>query len=188
MLELIEDEARHHERAVDEPGLDDLGDPAVDDRGRIDDDARHPGTRLGTSVVGPPKEPDGLRGHDQVPSFGDGESEHAETEEQRDTERERVTPRRREVRERDAEQQPHEQTERQADDSRDELGRRQVFDARDQPRRRDERQIRQDREADDDPGDDPRRQQESGVAGVLEQPFAGRREHQPHEPAERSAQ
>ena len=40
VLELVEDEARHDQRAVDEPGLDDLGDPAVDDRAGVDDDPR----------------------------------------------------------------------------------------------------------------------------------------------------
>ncbi len=38
VLELVEHEARDHEGPVDEPGLDDLGDPAVDDRARIDHD------------------------------------------------------------------------------------------------------------------------------------------------------
>ena len=47
VLELIEDEPRDHERAVDEPGLDDLGDPSIDDRARVDDDARVAGLRPG---------------------------------------------------------------------------------------------------------------------------------------------
>ena len=40
VLELVEHEPRDHERPVDEPGLDDLGDPAVDDRAGVDDDVR----------------------------------------------------------------------------------------------------------------------------------------------------
>src|SRR5207342_194677 len=40
VLELVEDELRDNERAVDEARIDDLGDPAVDDRARVDDDVR----------------------------------------------------------------------------------------------------------------------------------------------------
>ena len=40
MLELLEHEPRHDQRAVDEPGLDDLGDPAVDEHAGVDDDPR----------------------------------------------------------------------------------------------------------------------------------------------------
>ena len=45
VLELVEDEARDDERAVDEARFDDLGDPAVDDRARVDDDVRIAGRR-----------------------------------------------------------------------------------------------------------------------------------------------
>ena len=38
VLQLVEHEARDDQGPVDEPGLDDLGDPAVDDRARIDHD------------------------------------------------------------------------------------------------------------------------------------------------------
>ena len=45
VLELVEDEARDHERAVDEPRGDDVRDPPVDHRRRVDDDARLPAAR-----------------------------------------------------------------------------------------------------------------------------------------------
>ena len=47
VLQLVEHEPRDDERAVDEAGLDDLGDPAVDDRARVDDDARFAARALG---------------------------------------------------------------------------------------------------------------------------------------------
>ena len=40
VLELVEHEARDDERAADEAALHDLGDAAVDDRARVDDDTR----------------------------------------------------------------------------------------------------------------------------------------------------
>ena len=51
-----------------------------------------------------------------------------------------------------------------------------------------ERQVRQDREADHDPGDDPRGQQEAGVAGVPEQAATRVGEDEPDEAAERGTQ
>ena len=67
------------------PGLDDLGDAAVDDRARVDDDVRvadaaSPPRR----PVGRPDEPDRLRGDEQVLALGHGQPEHPEAEEQRD--------------------------------------------------------------------------------------------------------
>ena len=49
VLQLLEHEARHDQRAVDEPGLHDLGDPAVDEHARVDDDVR---VALGLLVLG----------------------------------------------------------------------------------------------------------------------------------------
>ena len=43
---------------------------------------------------------------------------------------------------------------------------------RDEPRGRHDREVRQDREADDDPGDDPRREEAPGVVGSGEQAAA----------------
>src|SRR6478735_3933833 len=45
VLQLLEDELGDDEGAVDEPGLDDVLDPAVDDRARVDDDVRVAGDR-----------------------------------------------------------------------------------------------------------------------------------------------
>ncbi len=88
VLELFEDELRHDERPVDEPGLDDLGDPAVDDRARVDDDVGVAGCGRGLRRrPRPADEADRLGGEQQVLALGDGQPEHPETEEQRHAER-----------------------------------------------------------------------------------------------------
>ena len=91
------------------PGLDDLGDPAVDDRARVDDDVRLAleGRPLPVGR-GPPEEADRLgRGHEVGP-LGDGQADHAEAEEQRYAERQPLAEGPADVRERQAQQEAHE--------------------------------------------------------------------------------
>ena len=67
-------------------------------------------------------------------------------------------------------------------------GRRELLDATDQPRGRDDRQVRQDGEADDDPGDRPGGEDERRrPANLLEEPGPGRRQAEPDEAAEGGA-
>ena len=73
------------------------------------------------------------------------------------------------MRERQTEQQAHQQTEQQTDDGGHELGGRQLLDLAHEPDRGDDRQVRQDREADDDPGHDPGRQEGAAVGHIAEQ-------------------
>ena len=87
VLQLIEHEARHDQRAIDEARFDDLGDPPVDDRRGVDDDARLTGSVLRPKILRPPEEADRVGGHDQVTALCDGQPEHPESEEQRDAER-----------------------------------------------------------------------------------------------------
>ena len=89
--------------------------------------------------------------------------------------------------ERQAEQQPHQQAEEQADDGRDELGGRELLDLADQPDGRDDGEVREDREADDDPGDDPGDQEPAAAVRLLEQP-GRRRQAEPDETAQRGAE
>ena len=94
-----------------------------------------------------------LGGGDQVVPLGDGQPHHAEAQEQRDAERQPGPERARELRQRQAEQQAQQQPDEQAEDRGDELGGRELLDLLDQPAGRDDGQVRQDREADDQPGD-----------------------------------
>ena len=71
------------QRAEDEPRLDDLGDPPVDDGAGVDDDVRLAGDAAGAFGRRAPDEPDGLGRDQQVPALGDGQAEHPETQEQR---------------------------------------------------------------------------------------------------------
>ena len=67
VLELVEHEPRDDERPEDEPGLDDLGDPAVDDGARVDDDARFAGgARCAPSAGGRRMSPTASRRDQQV--------------------------------------------------------------------------------------------------------------------------
>ena len=65
---------------------------------------------------------------------------------------------------------PEEQADEQPEDRRHELRGRQLLDAADEPHRGDDGQVREHGEADDRPGDRPRREDEPGVLGAGEQP------------------
>ena len=71
---------------------------------------------------------------------------------------------------RQAEQEAHQQAEQEPDDGGHELGGRELLDRADQPGRRDDREVRQDREADHDPGDDPGGEEGAGVVGSRKRP------------------
>ena len=156
MLKLLEDELRDDESPVDEPGFDDVLDPSVDDRARVDDDVRIARRRDRFPVVpGPSDEPDGLGGDDQILALRDGQAEHAEPKEERHADWQPRPERRRKECQRQAEQQSHQQAEEEPDNRSHELRRRELLDLADQPDGRHDGQVRQNREADDDPGDDP---------------------------------
>ena len=70
----------------------------------------------------------------------------------------------------------------------DELGGRQLLDPAHQPRGRDDRQVRQHREADDDPGDQPGRDQRAGVGTLAEDAGAARDEREADEQPQRGAE
>ena len=95
------------------PGLDDLGDPAVDDRAGVDDDVRLAGGRARRLGARPADEADGLGGDQQVLALGDRQADHPEPEEDRDAPSGSHDPERlREVGERQAEQEAHQQADR----------------------------------------------------------------------------
>ena len=74
------------------PDLDDLGDPTIDDRAGVDDDVRIADRRLVAGVgTRRSEEADGLGGHEEVLSLGDGQSDHAQAEEDRDAQRQELT-------------------------------------------------------------------------------------------------
>ncbi len=77
------------------------------------------------------------------------------------------------LRQRQAEQQAHQEAQEQPDDGGHELGGGERLDLLDQPRGRDHGEIRKHGEAEHDPGDDPGRQERAGKLGVLEQPVTG---------------
>ena len=154
------------------PGLDDLGDPAVDDRARVDDDVRvaRPAAGGRRSASGRRTRPIASAAMQQVLALGDGQAEHPEPEEERDPER-----------------QPGARAARSKFDSGN-PSRRPISRPMSSPmtaatnsavessstwrmsqQRGHDRQVRQDREADDDPGDDPGRQEGAGVRHVGEQ-------------------
>ena len=88
VLELVEDEPRHHERAVDEPRFDDLGDPAVDDRATCRRRCVAPRCARGRrGRVDVADDADRLRRSDQVLALGHGETQHPEAQQQRDAQR-----------------------------------------------------------------------------------------------------
>ena len=71
VLELVEDEARHDQGAVDEAGLGDLGDPAVDDRAGVDDDVGVARPARLVVRLGPAEEAERLGRGGQVLPLGD---------------------------------------------------------------------------------------------------------------------
>ena len=170
VLELLEDEARDDERPVDEARFDDLGDPPVDDRARVDHDVGiAPAGRCRGFGILPPDDADRLGRQQQVGALGDRQPEHPEAEQERDAERQPGAERRIEVRQRQPEQEPHQQPDQEAQDGRHELGGGEILDAADDPDGGHDRQVRQDREPDDDPGHDPGCQEGAGVGHVAEQ-------------------
>ena len=132
VLELVEHEPRDDQRAVDEAGLDDLGDPAVDDGARVHDDLRIAlAGAARRSAVRRPEEPDRLGGDEQVLALGDGQAEHPEAEEDRDAQRQQRTPAgRAEPDSGKPSRRPISRPDEQADDRGDELGRREGLDPR----------------------------------------------------------
>ena len=185
VLQLLEDEARDDERAVDEARLDDLGDPAVDDRARVNDDARVARSPVvGSLGALPMEEPDGLGGDEEIAALGDGEAEHPEAEEERDAERQPRAERIGELGQRQAEEQAHEQADQQPHDGGHELRGRKLFHLAKQPAGGDDGEVREDREAHDDPRDDPRGDERAGVRGMREQPVVPACESEAHETTE----
>ena len=125
----------------------------------------------------------------QVLALGDRQAEHPETEEQRDAQRQPGPDGGAERRQRQAEQEPHEQAEQQPDDGRDELGGRRAPGRARSARRRHDRQVRQDREADDDPGDDQPRAGSRRTRRPANRPLGPPpRATEPDEAAERDAE
>ena len=92
------------------------------------------------------------------------------------------------LREGQAQQQPQQEADEQAEHGRHELGGRQVLDASDQPARRHHRQVREQREADDRPGDRPCGEDEPGIAQLGEQAGAGCGDTEPDQGAKRRAE
>ena len=135
-----------------------------------------------------PEEADRLGGDEQIPALGDGQPEHPEAEADRHREWQPRPPRRRQAAERQAKEQPHQQPEEEADDRGHELGRGERLDPADQPGRGHDRQVRQDRETDHQPGNDPYREEGARVLVRGEQTLARGGQHQADEPAERGAQ
>ena len=130
------------QRPVDEPGFDDLGDPAVDDRARVDDDVWTPST---AGALGGPV---GGRGRPPPPrAAGPGawpRSGRASRAQGRSRRRAAATARTaREAAEREPEQEAHQQADEEPGDGGDELGRGQLLDSRMSQRRGDDRQVRQ---------------------------------------------
>ena len=172
------------------PGLDDLGDPAVDDRARVDDDVRVARRAAAVPVrARPPEEPDRLGGDDQVVPLGDGQAEHAEPEEERHAERqprpERLAgmaesgrPRSRPI------SRPMRRPTTAVTNSAVES----CCDLAEQPAGRDDREVRQDREADDEPGDDPGGEQPAARVRLPRRGRADRGQGEPDEAAEGGAE
>ena len=187
LLDLIEHEPGHDQCPVQEPGLDDLGDPSIDDRAAVDEDVRGPGSPAGFRI-GSPNEPDGLGGHQQVLSLRHGQADHAEPEEERDPDRQVQTEGLGERREGRPEQQPHEQADQEADHRSDEFGRRHRLNTPDETRSRDDGQIRKDREAEHRPGNEPRHDDGARAGYVAEGVRLGRRGSDADQPAEGGAE
>ena len=130
-LDLVEDEPGHLEDPVEEPGVGDVGDPAVDDRARVDEDPGHVAALPARRDMA--DDAQRLGGADEVVALRDGQADHREAEEDRDPERRDRADRRREVRQRQADEQPQQQAEEQADDRGHELGGRQLLHRRQRP-------------------------------------------------------
>jgi hypothetical protein len=174
VLKLVEDELRDDERPIHEPGFDDLRNPSVDDRARVDDDVRIArGSRPIRVGNRPTDDPDRLGRKEQVVAFRDREAEHPEAEEERDAERQPCPERRRERCERQPQQEAHQQSDQQANDGRHELRGRQLLDLAHEPHGRHDGEIREDREADDHPGDDPGAEQPTARGRLVEEPRRG---------------
>ena len=186
-LELVEHDAGDDERPLQEARLRDVGDPSVDDRARVD---RHLWLVGARRLLGrrPAKQPDRLRGNDEVVPLGDRQPGHPEAEEDGHAEREPRAERGRDGRERQAQEEPHHQAEHEPDHRRDELGRRKLLDPTDQPARGHDRQVWQDGEAHHEPGHQPGRDEGAGVGRIAERAPAAGHEREADEEPQRSAE
>ena len=119
------------------PGLDDLGDPAVDDRARVDDDVRVARRAAAAALgAGSPDEPDRLGGDEQVLPLGDGQARASRARGTSETPSGSHVPSGpAKCDERQAEQEAHQQAEEQADDRGHELGGRELLDLADRASR-----------------------------------------------------
>ena len=154
VLQLLEHEPGNDERAVHEPGLHDLRDPAVDEDAGVDHD---PGTGLlgHRLTTRPAHQARTLGSRDQVEALGDDQAHHAEPQEQRDPQREPRAQRALDLGEGQAQQEAQQEADEQAEHGRDELGRGHVLDPAHEPAGRHDREVRQHSEADDHPCDRP---------------------------------
>ena len=156
------------------PGFDDLGDPAVDDRAGVHDDARVALDRSPLALAVSADQAHRLGGDQQVASFGDRQADHPETQEDRHAQRQPACPNggaRPDSGKPSSS--PIKQAEQQAGDGGHELRGRQRLDLADQPAGRHYGQVREDREPDDEPGDDPGGQQGARVVAPAKESFAG---------------
>ena len=187
MLDLVEHEARDHERAEQEARLHDLGDPAVDDGAAVDDDVRV--TALaGRLRVRPADQSECLRGNEQVLSLGDRQADHSQAEKEGDPDRHPRSERVREGCQRRPEEQPHEEAEEEADHGGDELRRGQRLNAAHDAQRRDDRQVRKHGEPENGPRDQPGHDDRPGAGHLAEARGVGRHDDDTDEPAEGGAQ
>ena len=183
VLELLQHEPGHDQRPVDEARLDDLRDPAVDEDAGVDDD---PGLALGARLLlaGPPDEAGALRRGDEVEPLRHGQAHHPEAEEQRDPEGQPGPEGTLDLGEREAQQQPEQEANEQADHRRHELRGGQLLHLADEPAGGDDREIREQREPDDHPGDRPDGEEEPAVVNAGEHARAGGGEPEADEGAE----
>ena len=181
-LDLVEHEPGDLENPEEEARVRDVRDPAVDDGARVDEDARA-GQPL-TVARGSTNQAHRLGCGDEVVPLRDGEPDHRQPEEDGDAERRDLADRFRQHRHGQAEQEAQEEPEEQADDRRHELGGRQLLDRAQRRQGRDHRQVRQERVAEHDPGDDPADDEQGGAGGGLEDRQLCDDESDPDEPPE----
>ena len=135
-----------------------------------------PSEACSASAFGAAEQADGLGGQQQVLALRDGQADHARARGRATRQAAATAPRRGQAGQRKTQEQAHQQADQEADDGGHELRGRQLLDAPDQPACRHDRQVRQDREADHDPGDDPRRRPaRRRLRSPLKRPPTGRR-------------
>ena len=159
-LELIEDEARDDELAIDEPGGHDVGQAAVDDRARVHEDAL---PRPAPFAPGPGQDAERLGRSEEILALGHGRPEHAQPEDDRHADGQEAPEGLLEGRERQSQEQPHEEPEGQPEDRSDELPGRHVLDGPQDRPGRIEGQVGQHHVADHPPGGHPDQQEDDGV-------------------------